>query len=298
MKKIIPLLSILFIFSNCSNEDDTQNLIGSENIFIGNVIILNQQELDDFTANNYTKIEGFLKISGVNDLTMLNTLKTVDGDLFIGYSDTTGLYDNPDLESLNGIENIKYVGGEFRIVYNYLIDEVNQLSNLEAVGYKFTIFGNSQLISCTNFEKLMTIGDGGLWIQDNRDLESVDFQELTAMGNLKVVHEFSLSQMNFPNLVTTNDFSIEECFSLANFNGFSSLESVNLFTLYNNDLTNLDGLASLETISGGIRILYCYYLSDYCELNDVNLTGTTYWVDYNSFNPTETQLSSSTECSN
>lgn len=300
MKKSLIILLIILSLTNCSNDDDVQTPAEFENVCVGDVTILNQQELDDFVSNNCTKVDGFLKISGVDDLSGLSYLKEVTGDFFIGYSDSTGLYDNPDLENINGIENLKQVGGELRVVYNYLIEEVNQLYNLEYVGDRFTIYGNSELTNCYDFEKLLSIGNRGLWIQDNNKLTTIDFPVLETIGKLNLTHGFSLENVNFPNLLSVdNEFRIYECYPLANLDGFSSLESLNDFIIISTGISNLNGFSNLRNVSGYFIIGYCDNLIDYCEISDVTFSDTNdINIDYNAYNPSINQLFSSIECSN
>ena len=67
----------------------TLNEVYEDNVFEGDVILLSQQEVDDFGANNYTKITGSLMIGEENSTTdiftfiPLQTLRTINHDLLI-----------------------------------------------------------------------------------------------------------------------------------------------------------------------------------------------------------------------
>ena len=78
-----------------------------EGIYVGNVYLRNQNELDLFTENNYHTIDGNLTIDddpntdGTGNMSKLSSLKTVTGHVTI--------MNNKNILDLNGFESLKII---------------------------------------------------------------------------------------------------------------------------------------------------------------------------------------------
>jgi len=113
-------------FFSCSNENVThpEDLVCDNGTFVGQVILKNQQEVDDFGAMCYSKIDGSLVIGNIfgatDDIVDLSPLSNMN-QVFASNSN-----DNPgwlrikanNLTSLNGLQNITSVIG--LMIYTFI----------------------------------------------------------------------------------------------------------------------------------------------------------------------------------
>jgi len=293
--KFTFLLFSLFLIISCNKDDTPQEIIYPENICTGDYIILNQQELEEFGANNCTKIEGFLKISGVSDLTPLVALKEVSGDLFIGYDvidETYNLvvYDNPELSSLHGLENIEIIGGRLNISLNNNLEEITNMNNLTFVGSGLLISRNDLIDNCF-FNNLITIDENTFQIVNNNSLTNLDFPALEYTGNFIIDNNNILTTINFPNLTSVglsvaivvfqkpNTINLENLNTIArtfriegasqNSLNVPEINSATRIRLEECDVQNLDFLQSLNTLEL-LQITQCNNLNNIDELIGLN----------------------------
>ena len=270
MKKTIFLL-FLIIAIGCS-EDDQSEANGDpaattfpDKAFFGDVVLITQDDVDLFGQENYTVVNGDLRIKSqipgpvnprVVDLSPLIALKEVKGDLEI-----TGYMNN--LEGLNNLENVEGRINGFRLVGPEL-QNVDALSSLVSIGGHLTILGVENLQNINGLSNLNSVfGCRFTGIRFN------DFSPL----EMESIREFIIAQSNFngsltfhPGLTSFNTFEIRSCSSV----------------------TNLD---FLENISIMIRFnaLYNGSLTDFCGIRQtLPLAG--YSVEGNAFNPTQTQI--------
>jgi hypothetical protein len=124
MKKLLYLLSFLFLFS-CSNNDPSCD----GGTFEGLVFLGDQAAIDEFGENCYTTIDGNVTIgeidfnSDIVDLTPLSSIREIRGRLYI-----RGI----NLEDLNGLQNLQKVGG-LRFFYAG-IKNLDALESLTQIG--------------------------------------------------------------------------------------------------------------------------------------------------------------------
>ena len=162
--------------------------------------------------------------SGVEDLTALDSLSIVDGDLRI-FSDTL-------TDGLHGLEGLSYVEGTLAIGSStgfgdtYLPDLL-PLGNLRHVG--------ALEIRRTNLNDLRGLEGLGA-------TERLIVEDCLGLGSL----------IGLDNLVAvTNQLTVQRCAGLADLSGFDSLAHVGTFTIADNaGLTSLDPLGnSLESVN-------------------------------------------------
>ena len=94
--KIVLAITIPMVFS-CSSDDTVSPVLF--NPFVGDVLLESQTEVDDFASNNYSEINGNLRISApdlsgpssITDLSGLASILSVNGDIEIFSNSITSL---------------------------------------------------------------------------------------------------------------------------------------------------------------------------------------------------------------
>lgn len=121
--------------------------------FSEDCIVNSQEELEQLDLHNLTKINGHLLLAGVNDLTPLQNITEISGDLIIGYEEWDIHKENQDLRSLNGLNELKTIGGKL-IIRDTSISSLKGLENLTTVKNGVEIKYNKKLLdycSITNY---------------------------------------------------------------------------------------------------------------------------------------------------
>ncbi|MBJ2175854.1 hypothetical protein JBL43_16490 [Aureibaculum sp. A20] len=100
--KIYKLIIIVIILFNYGNAQ-------AQKIWVGDLITEN---LEEFHSGKYTEVEGAITIDNYeeNNLEVLKNLEKCTGDVNIS--------NNEKLISLQGLENLQFVGGKFSIIKN------------------------------------------------------------------------------------------------------------------------------------------------------------------------------------
>ena len=220
--------------------------------------LTSQVQIDSFPINypNCTEIEGDVIILGheIINLNGLSPITSIDGSLIIGdhYQSVR------NISSLDGLENLTFVGGNFQIVGNKVFANLAGLENLSSIGGYLWLAGNQALTNLTGLENIHSIGDY-LDIEYNSLTSLTGLEGLTSIGGYLYIHG--------------ND-------NLNNLEGLNDLTSIgsNLTIMGNDGLINLSGLENLKTLSGGyLRIHSNSALTSLKGLE--NLTSVKYWLD-------------------
>jgi hypothetical protein len=205
----------------------------------GDVSLTSQAEVNSF---NCTEITGYLSISG-NDITDLSPLQNLTkvGILHI--------FDCPNLENVDGLSGLR------------------QITKREGFPYVVGISGNAKLKNLDGLSHFTATSLGNTNISYNPMLETINaFSSVdTVFGLFAITNNASLKSMDgFKNVATMNSGGFEPYLfidnnpSLENLGGFSGLKQVQgnggTVEISNNaKLTDLQGLSSLEYITGGGR---------------------------------------------
>jgi hypothetical protein len=246
-----------------------KTLLGSGNIYYGNVLLTTQQEVTDFGLQNYTQINGNLKIVGQNtseitSLAPLISLNTINGDFEIR--------SNLSLTTLNGLNNLQTISG----VFNVQITRITNFQGIASLSYikSLGILQNPNLVNLTGLENITTI-PGFVSIWTNTILNS-----LNGLNNLQHTGE---------------NFSIQLNNSLINLEGLNSFVSINpnydFIISLNDSLQNLNGLEQLNILNE-IIVMNNNTLKDFCALSNLIINGNynNYSVMNNQYNPTEQDI--------
>ena len=220
-------------------------------VYNGTVFFNSQADVTAF--GTYTEITEHLFIIGadITDLSNLNSIKSVGGDLQI--------FTNSMLTNLDDLSNLDSLGGNLNITGNSKLMDVDGLSSIDSVRGYVWITGNDMLTNVDGFSSLVSIGDF-LIISANGKLMDVDGLSglNTVVGDLNIFSNNMLTNVDgFSSLNSVGGiFDINTNGMLANVDGLMSLDSVGVsFGLSQNPmLTNINGLSSLMSIGNFLYI--------------------------------------------
>jgi hypothetical protein len=279
-------INIYFNPFSCNNE---QNILDNctATVCTGDVQMFSQAEVDAFQGCDI--IEGILLINGddIIDLTPLSTIKEVTGNLYI--------YNNSSLTSLNGLNNLKKIGG-LTISSNPLLESLIPLGNIQGDNLQsLDIYLNPSLIDLQGLEGIKCTNDFTT-VQNNTNLQS-----LQGLDNLRIVrdqftvlHNPLLTNLNglenldsvYFNLIIEDNYSLNDVSALNNlrYGKYISigsnphLETIqgfeNIFDLKSLKISNNSSLSNLDAFSGlislnQISILNNPLLADCCIFSDL-----------------------------
>ena len=257
MKKlIIYLFSFTFLY-NCSN-DETITIpvtVVNDNLFIGDVTLTSQAEVETFSAENYTGIVGALiigspdELTDITDISGLNTMDYVSRSIAIL---------NTNLISIDGLININRPPEEdrfeaLRIENNPLLMNIDGLMN---------IVGNLNRVSIENNFSLTSIsGLGGIFISGFISIR--DNPALLSLNNVNFINPDNTPTGRSISIIGNNSLT-----SLAGLNLTPFMSSINIID--NENLKSLDGLQNLEALSFVLTIINNDSLEDLSALSGLN----------------------------
>jgi hypothetical protein len=252
--------------------------IFEENIFDGDVILKNQNDVDAFASQKYTSITGELQILGteepfIEDVSGLKSIKTLARGLFINQlSNLTSfdglenlvfvlgnvlISDNDGLKKIDGFSNLEKITGTLIIEQNVKLVSINGPVKLESVEV-LSVEGNAELKNLGALESI-SIVETGIFIRGNGMLERISgFQNLAETGVISIENNDKLFSISgFETLRTlkgylNTGFNLVNNSSLEMLNAFQSLEIVNKnFKVFSNgSLKEIDGFNSLNFVNG------------------------------------------------
>jgi hypothetical protein len=219
-------------------------------VYEGDVILLSQAEVDAFGLFGYNNINGCVLIGGsidsdIIDLTPLASLETVS---------CLQIAHNPNLANLDGLNNINTISNGLYIAENASLNSLEVLNNLNNIGGGITIQNCNSLTSIvSNSFSSMELS---LYIINNENLNSIEFNTLTDVRTLQIINNPNLSSISFSSLISTElDFNINNNDSLTTLGDFNNLNSIgSLDILNNNSLLNLNAINSVTGEIKGIDI--------------------------------------------
>jgi hypothetical protein len=260
--QINPVISATIQVSDSANTENallTINLIERTKVYIGDIELETQEEVNSFGLEKYTEISGYLIIGGENadDIT--------------------------DLSPLLGLNLIK----------NYLVISSNEhLTNLDGleplidVKIFIQMFNNTSLTNINGLRNLNNIGDtthlksGNISFNFNPELQNID-----GLLGLKEVPGY---------IDIINNQLLENIEGLSNIERIGNLVIYN-----NDLLTHIYGLSNTTFIENEIFIKKNDFLNDFCGiqpfLSSNDFIGI-YDVELNEYNPSQEQIING-ECS-
>lgn len=236
------------------------------NVFTGNITLLTQQEVDDFGANNYTKVVGNIIIGSDTNLTP-ESIQNLDAlATLTEVTEELGVYENTKLSSLSGLSNLISVGGNLVISYNKILSDLNGLNKLTTVGKNFQISDNPALLNVDVLSNL-TLISGELSFSSNENLTSLSgLSNLTSLGGFSLSYSDNVTNLNFLSNITslTGNLSLQS--HITSLEGLNNIKTIGgELDLQHNLITTLNELNSLTSIGGVLNL--------YANENLLNLDG-------------------------
>jgi hypothetical protein len=223
--------------------------------FVGDVLLTTQAEVDAFTIQCYTSIEGNLTLmsdfnasEGITDLSGFSGLTEVLGELLIK--------ENGLLLSLDGLEGIRKVIS-LKLDSNSNLQSISGLRNLE----EFVELPNEDFNART-----LSISYTGL-------TSLVGLEKITSLQNLLIVGTSVTSLDGLDNLESVSRIlTLSYNPSLESLNSLQSLVAVGEFLtiFYNSSLTSLNGLDNLESVGVAITLQFNDALNSIQGLSGLN----------------------------
>lgn len=233
-------------------------------------------------------IDGHLIIQSNPALTNTNGLShvtRVNGSLFIGSNDalvnlnglanvTTVQYqlsinNNADLTSLQALSNINHIGqftasgSSLEVLNNEALTSLDGLQGLDSIPGTATIEGNEVLINLDGLSSLKTL-DAPIGDSYNSGIRIASNNSLNDISGIASVQSIGHGRAAYLEIISNASLTDFDSLSLNTING--SLGS--RLMINGNGITDVDGLSSLTTVSGGLGSLV--QLSDNASLQNIN----------------------------
>lgn len=281
MKKAILPILFVFLFTN---------LAISQGCFPDGITFSSQEQIDQFPIDypNCTIVEGDLRIQGENitNLDSLYPITEIYGSLNFWQSDSlssiVGLYKlshvksiyfqhNDLLESLDGLENLKYIDESLYISSSAVLRDISALRNVKKVGIDLTVQGVTDIVDLSDFESLEEYSS--LSVSHNPDLQSLTgiggmdsligvvvcynprlkmingFEGTKYIMHLSVFGNDSIEKISIPSLNHSYDVRIDDNNLLTNIQELSGLKKIDddLYIRDNYSLASIEGLQNLDS---------------------------------------------------
>ena len=190
-----------------------------------------------------------------------------EGDVEISWS---------DINSLNGLSQVKSIGGSLTIRSNPMLTNLLGLDNLTSIGEHFIISGNDALPSLAGLNSLQYVV-GGILIHSNFSLLNLEGLEgLTSVEGIDLYNNSLTSLSGLDNITSVQGIvRINRNPELLNLSNLGNLKTIgeNLEIAINDKLSNLAGLDNLTTIEGTLEIYYNDRLKDLTGLYGLTSIG-------------------------
>ena len=253
---------------------------------IGDVYLNSQSDVEDYIVNfgSCEVINGTLFIVGDTaiDISGITAIKRIEGSLII----------DSKMTSISNFSNLEFVGGDFKIDHNDIIETIEGINKLHTVNGNFLITQNyGSLKNIKGFNSLQKVG-GNFQITENYILESISpfdnlqkiegwflirscdavtkltgfnrlekigsiFNISSFKGNFSIENNNALSEINGFNTLTevVRNIDIENNRQLLYIKGFTNFKKVHSLTLSNPLLIEIPIFDNLITIDGKLEIM-------------------------------------------
>jgi len=266
--------------NGCNSLDDLLTSCGFYNC-TENIEFTTQAQVEDFALNGCDSIFGSLIIimDDISDLTPLSNILYIEEDLtFVNITET------PQLETIEGFDNLTYIGGTFFCpTQNEILQSINGFNSLEVIGNGFELINQSSLNSISGFSNLTSLKE--LFIQQSQVSDLSVFSNVLDLVDLILIdtditnlNDLSIQSNNF-----TGDIIINANEFLMDISAFSTINTIDglLGFAGNPILTNLNGLENLTSIGGDLLIRSNDLLTDVNALNNLTSIGENLTVTLN-----------------
>jgi hypothetical protein len=240
---------------------------------------LEQDEIDNFQLYypGCFDLHGDVYIWGEN-LEPLLCITSIEGDLTIN---------NQYIISLNGLNNLTSIGGDFTVRFCDGLINMTGLNNLEVIGGSFASKDNYALLNFVGLNNVYTIS-GDLFLDMNYKLSSLTgFDKLDYLGG-SLVASNNPKFVNFSGLEDLDsiggDVLISSNTEMSSMTGLDNLASIggNVLISGNTGMSSMTGLDNLASIGGGFKFEYNTALNDITSLIRLNAIGGDLFINSNS----------------
>lgn len=259
-------------FDGLETVGTTFHLYSNDNLVTANFPAL--EEVGSSYINDFQINSGLFEIfQGINlENLNLSSLHTIKGGI--------DFVQNNKLMDL-GFQNLTTVLRSIRINSNPALTSIDGLSGLSGTLTNFSVIGTN-ISNLDALENITAIGSGttgDLIINDNPQLTSLmGLSGITTINrNMEIHNNDVLVNLNGINTLSSINYgylSIQDNAALAEINGLQNLTTVGLLgnsngisIINNTALTNLDGLAAMTTLKGGVTIRNNSSLIDVSAIN-------------------------------
>ena len=237
----VACLAAVSGFSQCGTTGDT-------------IFVNSQSQLD--ALSGCVNIEGSLYINDgdVQNLAPLSSLESIEEHLV--------LFENISLLSLQGLDQLEFIGGDFKVISNFTLQEITNLSALAHIGGDIYMESNLGIDNLDGLQQLDSL-HGNFEIYDNPTI-----QDLTGFENVTYV---------------AGDFILREFQnSLTDLTALSSLQQIDgSLKIYLRGISTLEGLEALGTIGGNLRVDSTLLLFDLDPLSGLENIGGSLQIEGN-----------------
>ncbi|NQY05275.1 MAG: hypothetical protein HRT68_03465 [Flavobacteriaceae bacterium] len=227
-------------------------------IYVGDVILRTQNDINSFGLFGYTEVQGSLRIgdyyvtqnSDINDITPLSSLTSITNLLAI--------QSNPQLVSLNGLQNLNSDINQLWVLNNSQLVNLDGLSVVNTDIYEIRIVNNNSLLSLTSFPNLQSATR--VEFQDNILLNDISgIETIASLELLYIDGNDSLTSLNsFSNLTSLEGCNIRRSNLISNLEGLENIASLQYLRIEQNDVLNsISALSNLNSIESSIVIRNC-----------------------------------------
>ena len=240
----------------------------------------NQIDLFPTTYPNCKVIEGSVKIS-IGPLPGAERIQNLHGFSHLEYIHGDFIIEETNISDLTGLESLKIVGGDLLIFGNQELQNLEGLNNLEEIVKSLSVYHCSSLSSLSGLDSLSQIGSDlhlrfATVLTDMSSLQKLEningsivlqgLDSLRSLQGLDSIKNIGTADDNFSGLL-----GIVDCHSLENLNHLSGLKSLSNLQIWDNgQLKTLSGLQNLDTIRTELSILQNPALENLDALSNVS----------------------------
>jgi hypothetical protein len=303
MKNLTLLLILLTAF---------QGVLFSQSCLPEGITFETQSQIDSFQVNYPVceRIEGDVNIIGMEiaNLSGLIAVNSINGALLIKWTDLINLsgldsltyigggltlLGNSYLLNFTGLENVTCIRGDLDIRSNSLID-ISGLSNLTADSIiNIFINHNYSLTNCqiqglcdylSNPAGIVEIYNNAPGCDYPGDISSKCGIDLPCLpyGNYYFMTQEAIDsfQFNYPGCSELNGYVLIQGYEITNLEGLMNVTSISgdLDIIDNIDLTSLNGLNNLSTIRGSFNLSDNIYLQGLGGLENLSSIEGNFWI--------------------
>ena len=184
--------------------------------------------------------------------------KIIGGDLTLN---------GADINNLDSLFSIEKIDGGLK-VFSSSLTNFEGLNNLDTINGPLTIQGGQSIVNCQGLESVKKIGtpSSSSSISSNGLVDFSGLDSVTIIeGSVNISDCQNLTSFQGLGSVTSiGQLDILDCFNLNSMQGLNSVQSIEFFSLINTDISNFEGMESLQTVS-------TFNVSDLASL--INLNG-------------------------